>query len=491
MNTRNVRLAVWAFAMAWSAGANPSMAAEAAAPVAAPPAAPAPVLTMALTGDSIITQRLSTRKEPEFLRMIDLIRGADVAFTNIEMLFHNFEGYPGVVSGGTYMRADPLMAKELAWAGFDLGSRANNHAGDYTHEALFATDRALDAAGIVYAGTGANLQEAREARYYESGAGRVALVSCASTFTPQSVAGMQRSDLQGRPGVNPLRFDTVYYVDQATVDQLRALATRLNGGVARGGRGSGASTKSGGTTKSGRARSGGGDPSAEVVFQGNRYVASDKFATVRTPNEEDLAAISASVKDAQTMADYIIVNIHCHEATIGGVKDSPPDFLVTFAHTMIDHGASVVTAEGPHVLHGIEIYKGKPIFYSLGNFIFENETVLRQPTENYAQYGLALDARVSDFNNARSSNDTRGWPAQREYWESIVALPKFQGDKLLEIKLYPLTLGFGRPAGRRGSPVLADRALSDKVIGDLQRMSEPLGTKIENREGIGFVLLSN
>src|SRR5262249_30747578 len=144
--------------------------------------------TMALTGDSVITQRLSPYREPEFLRLIELIRNADVAFTNVEMLFHNFEGYPTVVSGGTYMRADPAIAKELTWAGFHLGSRANNHTGDYTVESLFSTDRALDDAGMVYAGTGENLQQAREARYLDTPAGRVALVSCASTFTPHSVA---------------------------------------------------------------------------------------------------------------------------------------------------------------------------------------------------------------------------------------------------------------------------------------------------------------
>ncbi len=82
---------------------------------------------MALTGDSIITRRLSVYEEPEFLKMVELIRGADVAFTNIEMLFHNYEGYPMHQSGCTYMRAEPGLAAELVWAGFDLGSLANNH----------------------------------------------------------------------------------------------------------------------------------------------------------------------------------------------------------------------------------------------------------------------------------------------------------------------------------------------------------------------------
>ena len=87
--------------------------------------------TLALTGDSIITQRLSVFKEPEFTRLFDMIRGADAAFTNLETLFHDYEMPPAHESGGTWMRTDPPILKELVWAGFDLVSRANNHAGDF------------------------------------------------------------------------------------------------------------------------------------------------------------------------------------------------------------------------------------------------------------------------------------------------------------------------------------------------------------------------
>lgn len=51
-------------------------------------------ITLALTGDAIITRRLSVYEEPDFLELIDMIRGADAAFTNLEILFHNYEPYP-------------------------------------------------------------------------------------------------------------------------------------------------------------------------------------------------------------------------------------------------------------------------------------------------------------------------------------------------------------------------------------------------------------
>ncbi len=441
-----------------------------AAVFAASSAPPVPI-TMMLAGDSIITQHISPYREPEFLKLIELVRSADVAVTNIEMLFHNYEGYPSVVSGGTYMRAEPELAKELAWAGFDLGGCANNHTGDYSVESLFSTDRALTEAGIVHAGIGDNMQQAREARFFDSASGRVALVACSSTFTPHSVAGRQRSDVKGRPGLSPLRFETKFTVDAATLEQLRALAEKFPlapGGEAGGRRG--------------------GRGTTEVVFQGNHFVLGEKFAMVRTPLKRDVDEICAAVSDAKTMSRHVIVSVHCHEADPID-RTAPPDFLIAFAHAAVDAGASAVISHGPHVLHGIELYKGKPIFYSLGDFIMQNDTVLRQPQENYDSQGLGLEARVGEFNNKRTAFDTRSWPANREMWESVVAQTKFNGDTLTEIQLVPITLGFGRPAGVRGRPVLASADDGAKIIGDLVKMSGSLGTKIENRNGVGFVVL--
>jgi hypothetical protein len=77
-------------------------------------------------------------------------------------------------------------------------------------------------------------------------------------------------------------------------------------------------------------------------------------------------------------------------------------------------GSNLFVGHGPHVLRGIEIYKGKPIFCSLANFIFENETVRFQPQENYDQFKLPLTATPADFYDARSANDTRSFPANKE-----------------------------------------------------------------------------
>jgi len=130
-------------------------------------------VTLALTGDSIVTQRISPFKEPEFTGVIDLVRGADAAFTNLETLFHDYEAPPSHESGGTWMRTDPPILKDLVWAGFDLVSRANNHAGDFGPVGSQITSRYVREAGLVEAGVGNSLREAREAKFLETPRGRI------------------------------------------------------------------------------------------------------------------------------------------------------------------------------------------------------------------------------------------------------------------------------------------------------------------------------
>ncbi|HXV59120.1 MAG TPA: CapA family protein [Vicinamibacteria bacterium] len=418
---------------------------------------------MALTGDSIITRKLSVYQEPEFLRMIDLIRGADLAFTNIEMLFHDYESFPMASSGGTYMRAQPELAKELAWAGFDLGSLANNHSGDYGPGAMLLTERYVREAGLVGAGVGESLAEAREAKFLETAKARIAFVSLASTFPEHALAGKSRDDVPARPGLNPLRHRITYEVTREQLEALRRIMADL--GMAPPERGD------------------------SLQFRREKYVAAERPRIVTEPEPEDVEEIGVVIRNASRLADFTIVSIHAHES--GTSREEPAQFLVTFARRMIDEGADVFVGHGPHVLRGIEIYKGKPIFYSLGDFIFQNETLQRLPYENYAGLNLGEDKGLADFNDARYDFDQRGFPANPEIWEAVVASPVFQGEELVELRLHPITLGFGKPRQVRGRPMFADDALSEKIIKDLQERSRPFGTEIDFVDGIGVVRLAS
>src|SRR5688572_26691176 len=234
-------------------------------------------MSFALTGDSIITRKLSVYTEPAFTRIIDLIRNADVAFTNLEMLFHDYEPYASAASGGTYMRAEPALVKDLVWAGFDMVARANNHSGDYGVLGMNLTTKYVAEAGLVQAGVGQSLAEAREAKFLETAKGRVALISVASTFPDSSRAGRTRGDMPARPGLNPLRFDTITTVTPERLADLRQIAAEVNGrgGAAAGGGGGGG-------------RGGGGNA---INFFGRRFVAGPEPGVRTQPLKEDLDEI--------------------------------------------------------------------------------------------------------------------------------------------------------------------------------------------------------
>ena len=426
------------------------------------------IFTMVLTGDAIITRKLSVYNEAPFLEMIKLIRSADVAFTNFEMLLHDYEPYPMHKSGGTYMRAKPSMAKELVWAGFDMVSTANNHTGDYGTQGMRLTLKYLNEYGLVNAGAGESLEEAREAKFIETSKGRVALISCASTFPDHSRAGTSRGDTNSRPGLSPLRFSTEFIVTKEHFDNIKKLKKEF---------------------EPNKFNEKDRNSLNKISFSGRNYRVGEKNEVITKTNQKDLKEIERVVRSSVHMADYTIVTIHAHESD--QKKSVPAQFLTEFARKMIDAGADVVVGHGPHVLRGIEIYKEKPIFYSLANFMFQNETLLRVPEENYARYNLGADAQINDWNAKRYANDTRGFPTEREIWESVVAIPKWNNGRLFKIELHPITLGFRKKRTVRGRPMLANKTLGKKIINDLIERSKPFGTKIEYRDGIGIINIKN
>src|SRR5260370_9590463 len=327
--------------------------------------------------------------------MFARIRRADAAFANFEMLVPSFE-YPAAPgSGGTYMGAPAWVLDELKWAGFRLLGGANDESLDCGADGLLSKSRDREQAGLVYAGAGENLARARAPGYLDTRKGRVALIACASTFSPLSPAGEQRPDLKGRPGLNPLRFKTTYTVEPSTFASLRALA------------------KLGSQGESSTSQS-----ADEIRFLGATFRSGEKPGIMTEPDPKDLQEIAAAVREARRQADWVVVSIHAHEGAPGD-REAPAAFLVAFAHAVIDAGADLFTGHGPHVLRGIEIYKDKPIFYSLANFIFESETVRFKPQENSDKYSLPLTASPPDMFDARSANDTREFPANSKNWAGM------------------------------------------------------------------------
>lgn len=152
---------------------------------------------------------------------------------------------------------------------------------------------------------------------------------------------------------------------------------------------------------------GGGAGSARLMFGGAEYVVGNEIKISSKANKYDIKELQVSVRDARQQAYWVVVSIHSHEAADPKDLRPPAEFVIEFAHAMIDAGAGVVVGHGPHVLRGIEVYKGRPIFYSLANFIFENDLVELQPADSYELLGLDGDSLPSDYFSRRSKNDTR------------------------------------------------------------------------------------
>ena len=430
-------------------------------------------MTLVAGGDTMITRRLSVFSEPRFLELVELFRAADVGCVNLEMLMHDFEHSPGM-AGGTFTGSDPANLTELRWAGIDLVSTANNHSYDYGEGGTLTNIAHLKRSGIAFAGTGRNQSEARAPGYLDTAAGRVALLSATSTFSEAGRALDQRPDANGRPGASALRHSVAYTVDRPAFDAMRRVSRELGfearNAAQRRFKPRGAVMK---------------DTDTRIGFLGRKFELGESFGTSTAPNRRDMEDILKWVGDARRMADWVIVSFHCHES--GDSSDEPPEFLTTFARACVDAGADVFLGHGPHITRAVEIHRGKPIFYSLGNFIFQNDTVRWQPSYNYESVGLGASHTPADFYDRRSENDTRGFPGSSVYWRSVVAKCVFRAGALSRVELHPIDLGHGKPRSQRGRPVLARGSVARSALGRMRRLSKRFGVEVSERNGIGVV----
>ena len=109
------------------------------------------------------------------------------------------------------------------------------------------------------------------------------------------------------------------------------------------------------------------------------------------PNEEDSQRILQSIREARKKADLVIVYEHNHvfDKPFRTImlyelpeRLAPPDWLKKWTHAEVDAGADIIVMHGAPLLHGVEIYHGRPIFFDLGNFIFQvppADTLLDEP----------------------------------------------------------------------------------------------------------------
>ncbi|MEE9147977.1 MAG: CapA family protein [Candidatus Tectomicrobia bacterium] len=441
-------------------------------------------ISIAVLGDTMISRRMRAFREPHFLKLVEILRNADVSIANLEFLFHDYES-SWQWTRGTYTRSDPKNLNELKWMGIDAVLTANNHAYDFSEGGLMTTLKHLDDMDIPHAGGGKDVDQARAPAYVDSSRGRVAVMSASSTFSDISRAGPGRPDFPGRPGINALRHQKIHYVTPDVFEALHKANRELGYDEQED---AAAQFGFGGHSEEAM------DKRTAVRFMGSEFRLADASTIETSVNQEDLAGIGKWIRGATKQADWLVYGVHCHESGAtgeyhGGSRTSPPDFLVDFAHWSIDQGCDLFAGHGPHFLRGIEIYHGKPIFYSLGNFIFQNESVPWVPDEGYRRFGLGYDQTPGDYLDTRSDSGKRGFPADAVFWQSVIGVCHYEAKELKEVKLYPIDIGFGRPIPQRGRPVLAQGHVADDILQWLKHLSEPLGTKIAIEGEVGVIRL--
>jgi len=440
-------------------------------------------LTIALTGDTMMTRSLSVFKEEPYLRMRDILKSADVVFTNFEANAHPYldDAHAQRDGGGTYVTTEPRLLGDLKWLGVNLVACGSSHADDYGPKGILDTLRYLDEAGIAHAGSGRHLAEARAPAYIETAQGRVALIAATSQYKPGSKAGDQRYDTLGYPGVNGLRHKVVYGLDKAMLDELRKIGAAIGWDACE------------------ERRRSQGDPVSKrsedsYNFLGRTFMVGIPGETTSL-NETDLRENLRQVRNARAFADKVIVSLHCHD--LGGPTlvtakrrteiDDLADYAIDFGRRSIEAGADIFVCHGPQVPMAVELYKGKPMLHGIGTFVFQIETMKYLPAEAYQRYGLDDRATPADFVAARYQNGTLGHTADSAQWEQMFVMCQFCGDSLAGLQLYPIDLGHQRPRTGRGRPILADHVVADRVLARVARLSAKYGTRIERQDGFGVV----
>ena len=208
-------------------------------------------------------------------------------------------------------------------------------------------------------------------------------------------------------------------------------------------------------------------------------------APANAPNPEDARRILQTIRDARQRADLVIVYQHNHVfgnrsfSTIftEGMSErlAPNPWLIKWTHDEIDAGADIVVMHGAPLLHGVEVYRGRVIFYDLGNFIYNVP-----PTLTYIDEPMAWESVVASVEfDARLQNSSHG-PTQRS---------------LRSISFRPIVLnniGDGQPdvhdayasnefLHTRGLPTAATGARAGYILQRLADASKPFGTLIEIR----------
>jgi poly-gamma-glutamate synthesis protein (capsule biosynthesis protein) len=265
-------------------------------------------MKLILTGD-VNLMNVADADVP-FRRVKESFRSADLVFSNLECCLTSLANEHAVGVEGFF--ADPeVTAKALTGCGIAAVGLANNV--NYGAEPINESIQNLDRIGIAHTGAGANDAAARAPAIVERKGQKIAFLQRSSVYWATNHEATKHS-----AGIAVLRGHTAY---QVPMYKMKREIPPLNRP---------------------------GIPPYIVTWADRDYLA--RF-------EKDIAA-------ARESADIVIGSFHW------GLHKDVLDYMKDIAHAAIDGGADAVIGHGPHYSLGVEVYKGKPIFYGLGSFSF-------------------------------------------------------------------------------------------------------------------------
>jgi poly-gamma-glutamate synthesis protein (capsule biosynthesis protein) len=420
---------------------------------------------VASTGDLLFQEPADQRISPQIR---EVLKTADTTIGNLEGFLVDRRNWAGVNGYGNNW-APKEEAQALANLGFDIVAPGEADGGE---AAQVSTMHWLDEVGIKRPGYGPNLSIARQPVFQELPQGRIAAIAAypvGAVATGPIATNKDGNDNGEQPGMNPVRLTVWNVVTAAQLEQLRAirqsiLDRRNEPDVAR-------------PTDLPVDRPG------RLVFLGKNYMVGDKPGGLHYEmNPTDVESQILAVRNAKEYADFVIFTMHVHENRYAFQAYSqdhyPPDYLVDLVHRLVDNGMDMYVGHGNHTMQGIEIYKGRPIFYNHGNFAVQRFGADDSPPNP----GHVTNIESSEMQNA--------WLQQEINLTAYIAQTKYKDGKLTEIRIYPVDLGIDAsktPWSRSSIPQTPSPEVARRILTQLQEYSAPFGTKISIENGIGVI----
>lgn len=419
---------------------------------------------VAATGDLLMQEPIGKMIDPKIQK---ILRDADTTIGNMEALIVDRRNWPTGLNGNWSPKE---TAADIAGLGYDLLTGANNHTWNMGVEGVMSTIKWLDEAGILLAGVGPNLSTARMPIFQQTPKGRVGLIGAytvADNSAGTSIASDRQGNMGGGWGINPLRLTTWNVVTQTQLQQLKAIRDSI---VAR--RNEPDVSRPIVVPK---------DTADRVQIFADNYIAGPKPGEYHYEmNRNDLVGNLRAIRTTKEYGDFAIFTMHVHQNRYAFQAYSqdhyPNTFLIDFTHQLIDNGADMYVGHGNHTIQGIEIYKGRPIFYNLGNFVVHE--ILVDSTD-----------ATPEMTPVEADELSTDWLQYPPNMKALVAQITYQSGKLSEVRLYPVDLGVGknRPWSKMSIAQTPTPELAKEILTDAQRYSEPFGTKIAIENGVGVI----